>query len=593
MKKILFYVFIFTNTVLFAQSREDDNFLSHFPTLKENLGTYEVPYSETVSPPLPKNIRTMAEWEEVQGVAISWLNSNSAGIKTILAEIVKAAKEECNVMILYGTDADLNSCKTTLTSKGIDFTKNVTFILKRTDSVWIRDYGGNTVYHNDVDSLGMVDWIYNRNRPSDDTSAVAVAQFANIPYYQTKAKPEDLVHTGGNFMADGLGTAFSSKLVLTENSATPSQIPTTAKTEVQVDSIMKKFMGITRYPKMEALPFDGIHHIDMHIKLLDEETLIVSEYPTGVADGPQIEANLQYVLKNFKTPYGKNYRVIRIPSPPDATGKFPDKNGYYRTYSNMTILNKSILVPFYDVKYDTTAERILKNAMPGYKIIGINCNAIISQSGAIHCITKELGVKEPLWITHERKTDIPTYAGENIDFTARIQHISGVKEAIVWYKKSTDAVFTALQMSAAGKNQFVATLKGMSNDTKIEYYIEATAKNGKKIARPMVAPTGFYTFYLGKQSTATLDLNPTFSMKVYPNPAKAITCIELENEISDFASVTLLDIFGRTISKIYEGRLEENTSRFFFNATDYQAGTYLVKVKTKNSEQVKKIIITK
>lgn len=38
-------------------------------------------------------------------------------------------------------------------------------------------------------------------------------------------------------------------------------------------------MGIDRYIKMDELPYDGIHHIDMHMKLLDEETLLVGEYP--------------------------------------------------------------------------------------------------------------------------------------------------------------------------------------------------------------------------------------------------------------------------------------------------------------------------
>ncbi len=81
-------------------------------------------------------------------------------------------------------------------------------------------------------------------------------------------------------MVDGLGTAFSSKLVFEEN-------PT--KTEEQIDSIMNLFMGINRFIKMDNLQYDVIHHIDMHMKLLDEETLLVGEYPTGVSDGPYIE----------------------------------------------------------------------------------------------------------------------------------------------------------------------------------------------------------------------------------------------------------------------------------------------------------------
>ena len=39
---------------------------------------------------------------------------------------------------------------------------------------------------------------------------------------------------------------------------------------------MKKFMGIERYIKMETLPYDEIHHIDMHMKLLDEETILMA-----------------------------------------------------------------------------------------------------------------------------------------------------------------------------------------------------------------------------------------------------------------------------------------------------------------------------
>ena len=63
---------------------------------------------------------------------------------------------------------------------------------------------------------------------------------------------------------------------------------------------MVQFHGVDTTSNGRA-SYDGIHHIDMHMKLLDESTLLVSEYPTGVADGPQIEANLQYVLSNFTT----------------------------------------------------------------------------------------------------------------------------------------------------------------------------------------------------------------------------------------------------------------------------------------------------
>ena len=62
-----------------------------------------------------------------------------------------------------------------------------------------------------------------------------------------------------------------------------------------------------------------------------------------------------------------------------------------------------MILPTYYEQYDTTAMRIWENALPGYNIVGIDCdsgNNIISQSGAIHCITHSVGVEDPLIISH-------------------------------------------------------------------------------------------------------------------------------------------------------------------------------------------------
>jgi agmatine/peptidylarginine deiminase len=111
---------------------------------------------------------------------------------------------------------------------------------------------------------------------------------------------------------------------------------------------MKKFMGINRYIRFPVLPFDGIHHIDMHMKLLDEETLLVGEYPPGTADGPQIEANLQYILSNYNSVYGTPYKAVRIPMPKDKNNKWPNQSGgWYCTYTNGVFVNKTYIFPTY------------------------------------------------------------------------------------------------------------------------------------------------------------------------------------------------------------------------------------------------------
>jgi agmatine deiminase len=264
----------------------------------------------------------------------------------------------------------------------------------------------------------FVDWKYNRPRPLDDQIPVYIANLMNTPLYQAITPPYDFIATGGNFMTDGHGTGFSSKLVLNEN-------PT--KTEAQIDTIAKKFMGLSRYIKMNNLPYDGIHHIDMHMKLLDEETLLVGQYPAGIADGPQIEANLQYILNNFQTCYGRPFNVVRIPMPPDAYGRYPNTGGDYRTFTNSVIINKTVIVPTYELQYDTTALRIYREAMPGYRVVGINCNQTITALGAIHCIVKELGSKEPVYISHAKINLKPE--GDPVEVKAYIKTRTGVANA--------------------------------------------------------------------------------------------------------------------------------------------------------------------
>ena len=225
--------------------------------------------------------RTMAEWEEIQALTIAWTSYPS-----ILKQIVAAAKTECEVVILCEDQAEVTDYLQGNDAGGpLPDLENLTFIETDFNSVWIRDYGAECIYQNEVDSLYLLDWIYNRPRPADDASPDAIAEALGIGMYNTSQAPNDLVHTGGNFMADGFGTAFSSNLVIDENGA-DGEFNQTVKTPAQVDALMQTWMGITNYIRMETLPYDGIHHIDMHMKLLDEETLLVGEFPQHLRQQP-------------------------------------------------------------------------------------------------------------------------------------------------------------------------------------------------------------------------------------------------------------------------------------------------------------------
>ncbi len=539
-----------------------------------------------ITTPPTGNLRTMAEWEEIQALLITWTGQ----FDNIQSQIVDAAQEECEVLICC---VDSNAVKSTLSSNGVPLT-NVAFIERDFDSIWMRDYAANTVYKNDVDSILLVDWIYNRPRPDDDAMPEYHAQYYNIPFYETTVAPTDLVNTGGNFMVDGHGTAFASELIEEENEpGNPYSV--SAKTETQIDGIMQDFMGVDRYIKMPVLPFDGIHHIDMHMKLLDEQTLLVSEYPTGVADGPQIEANLQYVLSNFNSMFGTPYKVVRIVVPPSTSGLYPDNNGFYRTYSNQVFVNGTVLLPTYRQQYDTTAIRILEDEMPGYNIVPIDVDNtgqnLIALSGAIHCITHSIGVNDPMLITHQELED--TYDDTNpYTVTAEILHRSGINSATLYYKTSLAGPYTAVPMTLAGMDNYSANIPAQAVGTRIYYYVEGNAVSGKTQVRPIVAPDGYWDFeVLGPVGVEELANNGISFDDVFPNPANAITCIPLNAEVATEAKITLRDITGKVVKVIHNGDVPMGESKYFFMANEYAAGSYMVVVETGNSVMSKKVMI--
>ena len=544
-----------------------------------------------LQPPPNVSMRSMAEWEELQAIVIAWTS-----FPQILAQIVRHAKEEVEVIIVTTNPGSVQSY---LTGQGIDWSTNVSFIDEDYDSIWIRDYGPNTVYQNDVGQLSIVDWIYNRPRPLDDQIPIAVADYLGIPIMCTVMPPNDLVHTGGNYMSDGLGNAFSSTLILEENDQT-NQWGTSNHSETDIENIMRDFMGIESYAKMETLPWDVIHHIDMHMKVLDEETLLVGQYPEGIADGPQIEANLQYVLDNFTTAYGNPFKVVRIPMPPDANGDFPDYPGNswwlagdYRTYTNAVFVNETILVPTYAEQYDTTALQIWEEAMPGYNIVGIDCNEIIPLAGAIHCITKEVGVAEPLLINHSQPND--GCSDENIVLTASIKHQTGINSATLFYRTSLDLPYDSVEMNLGiVGEEWLGIIPALNLDGTLYYYFEAEANSGKVIQRPLVAPEGHFSFPITNcMPVATFEpiQNEVLLEEVFPNPASAITCIPLTSKKNLIGKLTLNDVLGQTIAIIHEGDVPAGESKYFIHASRYVPGTYFIQLETQDFTQTQKLII--
>ena len=582
-----------------------------------SIGIFDNPYQQrssqnNVHNATSEEVRTMAEWEEIQALTITWSTGYSMEEEAILSQIVANAVEQTQVIIICENE---NEVLNYLQSENIP-TDNVNCIESMFNNIWIRDYGQNSVYKNDVDELILVDWIYNRNRPFDDLVPDQIANFLNIDLYATSESPWDLMSTGGNFMSDGMGLGFSSELIIDENSGgyawegLEGNVFFPDHSEEEINTILNEFMGIEEYILMETLPYDGIHHIDMHMKLLDEETLLVAEYPEGVADGPQIEANLQYVIDNYTSSFGTPFKVIRMPSPPSSSGNYPDDNGYYRTYTNSVFINNTVLVPFYRTEYDTIAQRIYEQALPGYNIVGIDVDNqgqnLISYSGAIHCITHSVGVDQPLLIQHQSLVD--TYPLDEYVFNANIQHKTGIETATLFWTDDLANGYQAIAMSNTEGNNWQGILnESIELPATIYYYIQATAFSGKTLARPLPAPAGYFDFNILEDTitepvdTITEPIDTTsyaydmtpfdIDLGVYPNPASALTCIPIESAKAFNAKLYLTDILGKEVAQIHQGQVKAPKTNFFIRANEFTPGVYFITLELNEKVLRKKLII--
>jgi agmatine/peptidylarginine deiminase len=528
------------------------------------------------TPPQMTSMRAMAEWEEVDALTIAWVDYPS-----ILKQIVAAARLEAEVIILTEDQADTEDYLLSNNSGGEAFSdlNNITILETNLNSIWLRDYAANPVYGNEVDSLFLVDWMYNRPRPDDDASPEVIADYLGLDLYATSEAPYELLNTGGNYMSDGFGTAFASELILEENDGDGDyNIYYPVQSEQEINNIMQQFMGIDTYIKMNTLPYDGIHHIDMHMKLIDEETILVGEFPEGVSDGPQINANIEYVLSNYTSKFGTPFDIVRIPMPSNTSGEYPGSGASYRTYTNAVFVNNTIIFPTYREEYDTTAYRIWGEVCPGYNLVGIDCDNqganIISLSGAIHCITHTVGVQDPLLISHQPLDDTyETILPYNV--SAYLNHRDGIASASVFWRLNGTETWNELAMTDLGDNIWAASIPAQAVGAIVEYYIRGEAVSGKVQFRPMPAPDAYWTFQvLGEIVGAEEIFAPEFS-RVFPNPASAITCIELKAEVSQSQTdMFITDLTGRRVMDVYNGIVPTGTSKYFLDASRLAPGIY-------------------
>ena len=342
-------------------------------TGEEQSRLHEIGINRTITDPPDSIVYTPAEFDSVTGVIFAW-----EAYPTLLTDLIKEVAEDDTAWVVVDNTSEQNSVSNTLSNANVNMDR-VVFQVIETNSVWIRDYGPWWIIEPE-NSLAIIDLVYNRPRPLDDTYPESAAGYFDINYYGL-----GLIEAGGNMLLDGQGSVIVSNVIFDGSQGFDPTL-----TQDQLEQYFLDYFGVHKVIVTPHLINDGTGHIDMFVKLINDSTIIVGEYENQSAGYPgnyDICNQVASQLANETNGAGRPFNIVRMPMP-------QYNNGITYTYINSLIVNNKVLVPIYGLSTefanDDSVLALYETIMPGVEAVGFDCNQIIPANGAIHCIAMKV-----------------------------------------------------------------------------------------------------------------------------------------------------------------------------------------------------------
>ncbi len=425
---------------------------SEWEKANESYDLFDVP---TDDPP-PAPVVQPAEWEPMTGVLIRY----PLGLPTSL---VAEMSENVTIVTIVSGTSQQNSATSQYQSAGVNMA-NCEWLIAPSNSMWTRDYGPWFIFTGN-DEQGITDHIYNRPyRPDDNEIPWEFGAEYNIPVYGMP-----VIHTGGNYMTDGMSVAMSTNLVYNENPG---------MTQAQVDMKLFEYCGIEDYDVVTDILSGGIHHIDCWAKMLSPGKILAKRLSPP---NSTLEANVAYWESKMSS-YGKPYEVIRV----DCFSSTP--------YTNSLIVNNKVFVPLFNGSLDDEAMQTYQEAMPGYEILGYTGSWV--SNDAIHCRAMGITDRYMLRIVHvpllDRENNGQDYPVEADIHAYSNQALAPGSPEILWRLEGGN--YSSASMAYQGDDVYLGYIPAQPDYSVVEYYLHAEDETGRRENHPYIGAPDPHSF---------------------------------------------------------------------------------------------------
>lgn len=334
------------------------------------------------------NLFLPAEWADYKAVLLAWPHKDTdwsymlSQVQSTVVDIVRNVVASGLKVVIVAPD-----CSEAQSRLG-DLSESVFFFDVPTNDTWTRDYGVITCKRHD-NQLVLCDFKFNGwglKFPADKDNLVTRAMFDSRLLDGEYANHLGFVLEGGSIESDGNGTVLTTSRCL----LSPNRNGNLDKYSVQ--KYLFDSLGVNRVLWLNhgyLAGDDTDSHIDTLARFVSEDTIVYVK-----CDNPEDEhyvelSKMEKELKSFVTGDGLPYHLAGLPLPDAIYDE--EGNRLPATYANFLITPRAVLLPVYNQpQNDLLAIQIMQAVMPDYKIIPINCTALIQQHGSLHCMTMQL-----------------------------------------------------------------------------------------------------------------------------------------------------------------------------------------------------------
>ena len=349
---------------------------------------------------------------------------------------------------------------------------NATSVAGSNPNISVRDYGPKTAMTSDGQRIYIgtepVDPTENQNFPHNVLGLLpsySAFQNYNGVYF----------NDGGDFMVCSGGISYESGQTTNINMV---RYPLLYPDEDAVASKAEEIFGFHSHNIAGGSVFGG--HIDMSVKLVSEDTVIIAERVDPSIPGYEPITNVQWeslnntydYFNNAKTRSGQPYNIVRVPIFRDS--EFAGLR--LIAYTNSLIVNDHIYIPEYDTALnDWNTEAWIAYQGLGYSVVRVTMHPIYT--GAIHCATMQIPKENAAPNIQDLHVNIAETNGEyDVTISVDIVDDGEIEYADLYYYCSVYDEWKDVPLTQQGTSDtYQNTIEGITESQllELEFFVRA------------------------------------------------------------------------------------------------------------------------